>query len=227
MNNKKQSTFLFLLATIAWMLFVLSVSISVPLVLRPFYYAHIHAMEMPQKTGLTELEIREAFDEMMDFCILGKEFGTGVLPWSESGKAHFEDCAFLFRLDFVAVGVSIVILMICLVLEKRGRMPARPLGRGPKFWGGILLGAVFLLIAGVAAIDFDQAFVTFHHLFFPGKDNWIFYPSMDGIILILPEEFFRNCAILIVGVMVILCVALMIWDKKECAKHGIGLRDQL
>ena len=215
MNNKKQSTFLFLLATIAWMLFVLSVSISVPLVLRPFYYAHINVMEMPQKTGLTEQEIREAFDEMMDFCVFGKEFGTGVLPWSESGKAHFEDCAFLFRLDFVAVGVSVVLLLICLILEKSGRVPARPLGRGPKFWGGILLGAVFLLIAGVAAIDFDQAFVTFHHLFFPGKDNWIFYPSMDGIILILPEAFFRNCAILIVGVMVLLCVMLMVLDKRE------------
>ena len=227
MTNKKKSVSLFLMAAIGWMLFVLSVSISVPLVLRPFYYAHINVMEMPQKTGLTELEIREAFDEMMDFCVFGKEFGTGVLPWSESGKAHFEDCAFLFRLDFVAVGVSIVILMICLVLEKSGRMPARPLGRGPKFWGGILLGAVFLLIAGVAAIDFDRAFVIFHQLFFPGKDNWIFYPSMDGIILILPEEFFRNCAILIVGVMVILCVVLMIWDKKKHAKQGIGGHDKL
>ena len=215
MNKKKQSVSLLLAAAIGWMLFVLSVSIAVPLVCRPFYYAHINAMEMPRQTGLTEQEIRDAFDEMMDFCVLGKEFGTGVLPWSESGKAHFEDCAFLFRLDFAAVGVSIVILLLCLFVEIRGSMPARPLGRGPKFWGGILLGTVFLLIAGVAAIDFDRAFVIFHQLFFPGKDNWIFYPSMDGIIRILPEEFFRNCAILIVGVMVVLCIALMIWDRRE------------
>jgi integral membrane protein (TIGR01906 family) len=68
------------------------------------------------------------------------------------------------------------------------------------------------VIAGLAATDFDRAFVTFHHLFFPGKTNWIFDPGVDEIINILPEVFFRNCAILIVAILFALCAAAVSLD---------------
>lgn len=53
---------------------------------------------------------------------------------------------------------------------------------------------VFLAVGGLAALDFDRAFVVFHALFFPGKDNWLFDPETDQIITILPQVFFRNSA---------------------------------
>ncbi|MDE6591127.1 MAG: DUF1461 domain-containing protein, partial [Oscillospiraceae bacterium] len=90
--------------------------------------------------------------------------------------------------------------------------PARPLGRGPAFWAGTGLGDVFLLIGGLAALDFDRAFVIFHALFFPGKTNWLFDPRTDQIINILPQEFFRNCAILILALLVLGCAALTASD---------------
>jgi len=74
------------------------------------------------------------------------------------------------------------------------------------------LGAVFSVVGILAAIDFDRAFVIFHTLFFPGKDNWIFDWRMDPIILILPQEFFRNCAILIGMLLLVWCVALVVTD---------------
>ena len=86
------------------------------------------------------------------------------------------------------------------------------LGRGPAFWAGAGLGIVFLLIAALAALDFDRAFVVFHALFFPGKDNWLFDPAQDQIINILPEAFFRDCAILILGILVLGCAALIALD---------------
>ena len=51
--------------------------------------------------------------------------------------------------------------------------------------------------------------VSYTHLFFPGKDNWLFDPATDQIILVMPEEFFRNCAILI-GVVLLVCCAGLI-----------------
>ena len=60
---------------------------------------------------------------------------------------------------------------------------------------------VTLLIALLAALDFDGAFTVFHSIFFPGKDNWLFDPVTDPVILILPEAFFRNCAIAIVSIL--------------------------
>ena len=210
---KKRSKTLFLAAFLGWFFLTLTLSIAAPLLCRPFYYAHIQGLHLPENTGYTEEVIREAFDDMMDFCVKGEAFGTGELAWSESGKAHFEDCAFLFRLDFLVLAASVLLLLACFLVEKKGSRPSRPAGRGPRFYAGLLLGAGFLVTAAFAEADFDRSFVTFHHLFFPGKENWIFDYRTDQIIMILPEEFFRNCAILIVGLLFALCILLMVSDR--------------
>lgn len=203
------------LLVVMLMLLVLSASIAFPLVCRPFYYAHIQALDLPSHTGWTGEEIREAFDEMMDFCIYGSPFGTGVLRWSEAGMQHFADCAKLFRLDFVVLGLSGVGLVACGLLRRRGLRPAPLLGHGPGFWAGIFLTVGFATVAGLAALDFDRAFVVFHQIFFPGTSNWIFEPQKDEIIQILPEVFFRNCAILIVAVLFLFCGCLVWFELRE------------
>ena len=43
-------------------------------------------------------------------------------------------------------------------------------------------------------------------IFFPGKDNWLFNPSTDQIIRVMPQEFFRNCAILIGASLLIITI---------------------
>ena len=69
-----------------------------------------------------------------------------------------------------------------------------------------------LVLAGLAALDFNRAFVIFHAIFFPGKDNWIFDSATDQIILVMPEEFFCNCAILIGVVLLTCCTVLILTD---------------
>ena len=199
---------------------LLTASIAAPILCRPFYYAHIGPLELEARTGLTREEIRTAFNEMLDYCLGADEFSTGVLRWSESGKAHFTDVRVLFLLDLRALGVCAGLLVgILLVSRKTGRTPAKPLGRGPAFWAGAGLGAVFLLVGALAALDFDRAFVLFHALFFPGKENWLFNPATDQIINILPQEFFRNCAILILALLVLGCASLILWDLGR-SKHN-------
>ncbi len=194
-------------------LVLLSGSIAAPILCRPFYYAHIGPLELCEQTGLTEGEIRTAFDEMLDYCLGAEEFSTGVLRWSESGKSHFTDVRGLFLLDLrvlAAAAAALVLLLIAARLARR--RPALLLGRGPAFWAGAGLGVVFLLIGGFAALDFDRAFVLFHTIFFPGKDNWLFDPAQDQIINILPQQYFMNCAILILAILIIGCAALILWD---------------
>ena len=106
----------------------------------------------------------------------------------------------------------LLLAAVLLYARRSGRAPARPLGRGPAFWAGAGLGGAFLLVGGLAALDFDRAFVVFHALFFPGKDNWLFDPQVDQIINILPQEFFRSCAILILALLALGCAALILWD---------------
>ena len=200
---------------------LLTAAVAAPILCRPFYYAHIGPLKLEERTGLTREEIKTAFDEMLDYCLGAAEFSTGVLRWSESGKAHFTDVRVLFLLDLRVLAVSAVLLVIILLSAGRtGRTPARPLGRGPAFWAGAGLGAVFLLVGALAALDFDRAFVLFHVLFFPAKDNWLFDPSADQIINILPQEFFRNCAILVLALLVLGCIALILWDLRQTGRAG-------
>lgn len=212
----KESRPLCALTAVLTALALLTASIAAPILCRPFYYAHIGPLKLVERTGLTENEIKIAFDEMLDYCLGAEEFSTGVLKWSEEGKAHFTDVRGLFLLDLRVLGVSFGLLAAALLYAHfTGRRPARPLGCGPGFWAGAGLGAAFLLVGALAALDFNRAFVVFHALFFPGKDNWLFDPAVDQIINILPQEFFRNCAILILLLLIAGCAALIVFDLRR------------
>lgn len=194
-------------------LLILSFSIAVPILLRPFYYLQIDTLDLPERTGWSEEIIREAYDEVLDYCVLGKPFGTGQLAWSESGYSHFADVRGLFLLDFWVLGVSGALCAALLALRLWKKWVFRPLlGHGPGFWAGISAGGLVLVLAGLAALDFNRAFVIFHAIFFPGKDNWIFDPATDQIIQVMPEAFFCNCAILIGVVLLTCCTALILAD---------------
>jgi len=190
----KTSEPLSLLLSLLTALAVLSGSLAAPLLCRPFYYAHIDALGLVEYTGLTREQITEAFDQMMDYCLgLRPDFSAGVLPASPEGAAHFADVRALFLLDLGALVLSALVLAVLFAVSRRKQLiPAAPLGHGPGFWAAAGLAAVFLTVGGLAALDFQRAFVVFHTLFFPGKTNWIFDWRTDPIILFLPEAFLYN-----------------------------------
>lgn len=196
---------------------VLTGSILPVLLVREFYTAQIGPLGICEASGLTRRQAAEAFDDVMDYC-MGRQtdFAAGVLPFSEEGASHFADVRVLFLLVvwvFVAAaGLLLTGAVVCRL--RRQRLP-RLGGRTPGFWAACGLGGLFLLIALLAALDFDGAFTVFHSIFFPGKDNWLFDPVTDPVILILPEAFFRNCAIAIVTVLLTVCIVLVVTGRKR------------
>ena len=209
----KTSKLLSVVLSVLIALVVLTGSVAVPLLCRSFYYAHIGPMGL-EGYGLSRAEIETAYNEMMDFCLGRREdFSAGVLAFSRSGADHFADVRGLFLLDLWVLRASLAALLAVLVVCKVKRIrPQRLLGRDPGFRAAAGLGASFLLVGGLAALDFDRAFVIFHSLFFPGKDNWIFDWRTDPIILFLPQDFFRNCAVLILALLLLWCAALIVAD---------------
>ena len=197
---------------IATVVLTITFSIGLPIYFRPFYYAHIDALDMPYVTDLTAEEIREAYDEVLDFCTQrGGEFSSGVLKFSEEGASHFADCKKLFNLNLFALLVSATVIGIIIILKRTKIITlARPRGYNLGFWAGIGTLVSFATVGGLAALDFDEAFRIFHTLFFPGKDNWLFDPDVDEVIMIMPEEFFMNCAILILSSIVLISLTLII-----------------
>ena len=206
-----KSKFLGIIQSVLIALTILAGAIALPIMCRSFFYWHIQPLGLADMVDLTAQQIKTAYNEMMNFCIgLTDTFSAGVLPFSKSGADHFTDVRKLFILDLQVLATAGILLAITATVSRKKKL--RLLGHTPGFWGAVGLGVAFSVIGSLAALDFDRAFVVFHKLFFPGKDNWSFDGRTDPIIYMLPAEFFRNCAILILAVILLACAALLLWD---------------
>jgi len=210
----KSNRILSILFALALVLFLITAAIALPIYSRWFYYAHIEPMNLPEYTGHSPEEIRAAYDEVMDYLTAGKPFGTGVFPHSAEGAAHFADCKVLFDLNRNVLLLSGGVLLVLFLLRKFGKTgPYRLGGKSAAFWAAIFAVVLPLVLGGLAALNFDRAFVIFHSLFFPGKSNWLFNWQTDGIILALPQDFFMHCAILIGGGLLCFSLGILIVDR--------------
>ncbi len=200
------------LLVIALTVLILSFSIGLPIYCRPFYYAHIDALDLPQQSGYTKEQIITAYNEVLDYLTLpNKEFSAGCMKYSQSGADHFADCKALFDLNISCFIVSAAVLILLLVLKRKLKIDTFRLGRFHALQvSAALTILVPTVVGGLAAIDFDKAFVAFHSVFFPCKTNWIFDYDVDEIINVLPVEFFMNCAILIGIAMVVLSLTFFV-----------------
>ena len=211
MKNKLLSV----LCAVSVFLFLLTVSIGLPIYIRPFYYAHIGACDLEAVSGYSEAEIREAYDEVLDYLTLpGREFGTGVMPISHEAEHHFADCKVLFDLNAVVlVGSALVLAVLFFMRKKWG--PYRLGKNSAPFWAAVLSLTAPIVIGALAALDFDRAFVIFHSIFFPGKTNWVFDWYTDQIIRVLPQAFFMNCAIFIGVGLITMAMGILVWEGKR------------
>lgn len=216
MKNKVLST----IFGIAVFFLLITAAIALPIYLRFFYYIHINALNLPEETGKSYAEIKAAFDEVMNYLTLpNAKFGTGVFPYTEEGASHFADCKKLFTLNSSVLIVSAIVTIILIVLGKSKKITIlRPAGLSPAFYSAVFAVILPLVIGLLAAIDFDKAFVIFHKIFFLGKTNWEFSPDGNAIITVLPQEFFRNCAILIGAGLIIFSASIIIYQLKKRKK---------
>ena len=217
----KSSRTLSALFALGLFLLILTVSIGLPIYLRPFYYAHIDAMGLPEYSGYSRETIRTAYDAVLDYLTLpGRAFSTGALPHSQEGAAHFADCKVLFDLNRNVLLGSAAVLAVLGLLRKTGKAGPYRLGKhSAARWAAIGALIAPVVIGGLAATNFDKAFVIFHRIFFPGKSNWLFDWRTDPIILVLPQDFFMHCAMLIGAGLLIFSLGILIFDVFREKKH--------
>ena len=182
----------------------------------------IEPLGIEKITGYSKETVKEAYDEVLDFLTLpGKEFSTGVFAFSENGKSHFEDCKKLFNLNAIAFCVSAVAICLMMLIKKRIR-PSKIFGMHYLTASGAGVLTTFAAVGILASLNFDKAFTVFHKIFFPGKDNWLFDTRTDQIINAMPEEFFMNCALLILTSVIVLSVGLIISGIIINKKQKVG-----
>ena len=73
-------------------------------------------------------------------------------------------------------------------------------------WTSVAVGIAAIAAGGFFALDFDQAFLAFHELFFP-QGNFLFGPD-SNLLRLFPEGFWFESA-LVAGLLIVLsCVAV-------------------
>ncbi len=218
-----------LLSPLQGLLFLSAVaSLAVYLVLcwQGFYAMNIDWYHLDTYLGISKEVLVEAYAQVMAYCMGGtSHFSAGVFPFSAEGAAHFVDVRNIFIwVGYLAKVTPLAYLMLRLI-QRRGKLTAhRFFGRSPEFCAVIGMLVVLAVVGVFAAMDFNRAFTVFHMIFFPGQTNWLFNPTTDPVIYALPEEFFRNCAILIGGLIVACCVAVVVIDlrpnREKETPHG-------
>lgn len=175
-------------------LFIIGVSVVGTLAFRPLYYADVKGLHIAETSGYSEEEIRENYDALIDYNMAWKdgELSFPTLPMSENGKTHFEEVKEIFDVFkyFALFGGILGAAGIVFMAKKKEY-------RYLKMTAIISCGLPVIL-ALLVAVSWEQVFVLFHKLFFR-NDYWIFDSTTDPVILLLPDEFFMHCALLIFG----------------------------
>lgn len=211
MGKKVLNNCLTILFIISLFLLIITFSIGLPIYFRPFYYIQIKTLKMEEITGYSYTQIKEAYDQVLNYLTLSTPFGTGDLKHSIEGYNHFADCKVLFDLNFIVLICSLVIVVTLVILnQKRIINLVDYLKFKPYFYTSIISILIPVVIVILASFDFDRAFEVFHALFFPGKTNWLFDPSTDEIIKVMPQNFFMNCGILIACSVIFISITLLV-----------------
>ena len=187
---------------ILFLIFFISLGLAIAIYVRPFYYMGMERISA--ETGFPLEMIKENYDALIDYC---SPFFKGTLdfptlPESESGISHFEEVKDIFNTFFALLFLSPVCLIELILLQRK---------RGSNSWmiaSPIIMCVLPLLIGLACAIDFNRIFVLFHQIVF-NNDDWLFSVYEDPIILFLPERFFLQCALIIVGTVLLGCAALL------------------
>ena len=102
------------------------------------------------------------------------------------------------------------------MLKKQHRIQTLYIGPfRAAFYAAVLCIGLIVLVAILASMDFYAAFVTFHSIFFPGKENWILNYRTDPIINVMPQDFFMHCAILILVLLLLGCVIFLLQKPRK------------
>ena len=187
---------------ILFLIFFISVGLAIAIYVRPLYY--IGMERISEETGYSTEIIKENYDALIDYCspFFTEELDFPTLPESETGISHFVEVKVIFNLFFVLLFITPVFLTGLIYLQHRRKNASWMLA------SPIIVCVLPLLIGLACAVDFSRIFVLFHEIVFR-NDDWLFSPYEDPIILFLPERFFLQCALIIVGTGLLGCITLL------------------
>lgn len=184
---------------------MISLGLILAINLRFLYYADIKWFGLETLTGLTSDTIRANYDALINYCspFYRGELKFPSLPASASGLSHFAEVKVIFNIFHILFVISLIAFIIIVILKtKRGHY---------RYLQVCSITAIVLPIITLlgCAINFDASFKLMHKILFR-NDDWLFDPYTDPIINLLPEQFFLQCAIVIIVTVVLGSILLYV-----------------
>lgn len=213
MNKQKMLTLSTdLLMGFLFTIIAIAVALLVTINFKPLFYYDIEHLGLVESSGFSEDVIRRNYDALIEYC---SPFFTDELSFpdfaaSESGLFHFEEVKVIFNFIYTCG-------LICLVIY----IPIGIYKLKKKSFSFIKVSAATAVLlpaiaAALCAINFNKLFIRFHEIVF-NNDDWLFNYKTDPVILILPEDFFMHCLIMII-VLVIIFSCIMFFIHKLIKK---------
>lgn len=212
-NQKVKFKISNILIGLVFTLFFSSIGVIFAVNFRPIYYFDIDYLNIPETSGYDKELIRRNYDVLIDY---NSPFYKGDLAFpdlqsSPQGLQHFEEVKDIF-ITFYYLALITLIACILVIIYKNKKKDSKYL-----LTSSITIVILPLVVALVAAINFDKVFIIFHKVFFR-NDYWIFIPQFDPIINILPQTFFLHSLILILLVLLLGSLSLFIAYKIKTSK---------
>ena len=177
-----------ILTIIYHFIFAVSTSVVTALVASwPLLFVFVLVQKTNKTVNLSIGQVMSNYNQLMWYLIwpFKRKLRMSNLPTSSMAAGHFADVKKLFVLAIIAFLCCLIILFWC---QRRNKKFLRL----NKVWALVFL-LLPVAILPFALTNFDNFFITFHHLFFAGSNTWLFDPVTDPIINVLTEGFFASC----------------------------------
>ena len=206
--GKKMKKTMNLIFCIFFSLLIIGSSTMITVGFKQLYYFDINYLKISEQNNLTKEEIKRNYDYMIDYNLnkISGEFELPTIKSSPEGKVHFEEVKEIVQNVIKLLIVSLIITIVGIIVNLKNNN-IEFLNITSK-----LVRILPILVAIPMLINFDKTFVVFHKLMFD-NDYWIFDPSKDPVINILPKEFFFHAGLLIVMLILLSSVVLHIIYK--------------
>ncbi len=185
-----------------------------PLILFDPWYVSVEQArnEVPARLETTQAEVDRVTGAMLCDLVFGcNDFGEGLQGGAplltDAERSHMRDVSHLVRLLVLMWLGAAALAVLCLLVLRRAR---RSIGSA-LMASGAVVGSLAVVLAGIFAVAFDQAFLAFHEVFFP-QGNFLFGPD-SNLLRLFPEGFWFDASIT-AGITIILsalAVVLIGW----------------
>ncbi|KRM06941.1 MAG: TIGR01906 family membrane protein [Liquorilactobacillus ghanensis] len=165
-------------------IFIISLAITITINFTPLYYYFVYHYQLASLVNLSSGEVISEYHRLLAY--LNFPWITHlklIFPSTLAAKQHFEDVKHLFLINYLCLVMTVFPASKYLSELKKTSSWWRlmPLCR--------MVVSILIVILLFAGVDFNDFFIFFHRALFRNQD-WLFDPSKDPIIKVLPENFF-------------------------------------